>query len=203
MRMVEEQIVGRGIRDQAILRAMRRIPRESFLPSAQRGNAYRDRPLPLGYGQTISQPYVVALMLSKLQLQGAERVLEIGTGSGYQTALLSELAGEVYSIEVVPELAATARDTLLALGCERVRTRVGDGRHGWPQAAPFATIIVSAAPPTIPEALVEQLADGGRMVIPVGGAGTQDLYLLTRHGPRVERKKLLPVRFVPLLATEQ
>ena len=202
MRMVDEQIVRRGVRDAAVLRAMRVVPRERFVPPAQRRHAYRDRPLPLPHGQTISQPYVVALMISMLQLRRGERVLEIGTGSGYQTALLSELGAEVYSVEVIPELAVAAGKTLRELGYDRARIRVGDGRLGWERAAPFAGIIVSAAPRVVPPALIAQLAAGGRLLIPLGRPTAQDLFLITRNNGQVQRKKILPVRFVPLTEPE-
>ena len=166
--MVRSQIEGRGIRDRAVLQAMRNVPRERFVPEAERQNAYADRPLPIGEGQTISQPYVVALMSSLARIEPGQRVLEIGTGSGYQAAVLAEMDAEVWSIELLPRIAARAETALRANGYDSIRLRVGDGYLGWPEAAPFDRIVVTAAPPEIPEALLEQLAPGGRLVAPVG-----------------------------------
>ena len=190
-----------GIRDERVLRAVEQVPRQLFVPPAMRGESEADRPLPIGYGQTISQPYIVAFMTEALRLEGVERVLEVGTGSGYQTALLGLLAREVFSIEIVPELAARAAEVLLGpMHLGNVRLRVGDGRQGWPEAAPFERIIVTAAPATIPEPLVAQLAPGGRMVIPVGAdPEVQSLRLFQRGNDGVSATvDLLPVRFVPL-----
>ncbi|OFX19700.1 MAG: protein-L-isoaspartate O-methyltransferase [Anaeromyxobacter sp. RBG_16_69_14] len=190
-----------GIRDERVLRAVEQVPRQLFVPPAMRGESEADRPLPIGYGQTISQPFIVAFMTEALRLEGAERVLEVGTGSGYQTALLGLLAREVFSIEIVPELAARAAEVLLGpMHLGNVRLRVGDGRQGWPEAAPFERIIVTAAPATIPEPLVAQLAPGGRMVIPVGAdPEVQSLRLFQRGNDGVSATvDLLPVRFVPL-----
>ena len=167
------------------------------MPATQRAAAYEDRPLPIGYRQTISQPYIVAFMTQALQLTEDTRVLEIGTGSGYQTAVLAELASQVYSIEIVPELAARALETLADLGHANVETRVGDGYQGWPDAAPFDAIIVTAAPDHVPAPLLAQLAPGGRMVIPVG-QDRQSLTLITRDDDGVTRRNLLPVLFVPM-----
>lgn len=199
-RMVDEQIARRGIRDQRVLAAMRKIERHRFVSEAQRSGAYEDHPLPVGEGQTISQPYIVALMTEALALQGDERVLEVGTGSGYQTAILAELAAEVYSVEILPRLAEQARATLEDLGYRNVHIRLGDGSEGWAEHAPYQGILVTAAPPQVPPALLEQLAEGGRLVIPVG-VQSQELELHTRRpeGFRVER--LAAVRFVPLVGS--
>lgn len=191
-----------GIRDRRVLDAMARLERADFVPERARGEAGADAPLSIGYGQTISQPYVVALMTEALQLQGHERVLEIGTGSGYQTAVLSLLCREVYTVEIVPELALSARRLLRRLGLQNVYFRRGDGSLGWPEQAPFDTVLATAAPSEVPVPLVAQLARGGRMVIPVGPlGGPQELLRIrrSRHPgelPLVER--LLPVRFVPM-----
>ncbi|WP_308197195.1 protein-L-isoaspartate(D-aspartate) O-methyltransferase [Anaeromyxobacter sp. SG66] len=190
-----------GIRDPAVLRAVAEVPRELFVPPDLRGSADADHPLPIGFGQTISQPFVVAYMTEQLRLGGRERVLEVGTGSGYQTALLARLAAEVFSIEIVPALAERAREVLLGtLGLQNLRLRTGDGGAGWPEAAPFERILVTAAAPEVPPALVAQLAPGGRMVIPVGEA--PDLQVLRavdkgNDGANVWTD-LIPVRFVPL-----
>jgi protein-L-isoaspartate(D-aspartate) O-methyltransferase len=196
------EFLGReGIRDQRVLEAIRRLSRADFVPESARSAATQDSPLPIGHGQTISQPYVVALMSQALQLKGHERVLEIGTGSGYQTAVLALLCREVYSLEIVPSLALSARKLLRRLGYENVFLRRGDGTRGWPEAAPFDAIIGTAAPEAVPPWLLGQLRPGGRMVIPVGSQRSgQELLRITRiRGggiPRVEH--LLPVRFVPM-----
>lgn len=183
--------------DPRVLEAMRRVPRHEFVPAEQRHAAYRNRPLPIGQGQTISQPYIVALMTDLLQLAPAAKVLEIGTGCGYQAAVLAEIAAEVYSIEIVEPLARTAADTLARLGY-RVHTRIGDGYKGWPEAAPFDAIIVTAAPDHIPSALVAQLRPGGRMVIPVGTLN-QELMVVTKNADGTTiNEDIVPVRFVPL-----
>lgn len=190
-----------GIRDERVLAAIAQLPRTRFVPEALRPEADADRPLPIGHGQTISQPFVVAYMTEQLRLGGAERVLEVGTGSGYQTALLALLAGEVLSIEIVPELADRARAVLVGeLGLMNVRLRIGDGARGWPEGAPFDRIIVTAAAPEVPRALVEQLGPGGRMVIPVGEElDVQWLRVIDRGNDGVNiEADLLPVRFVPL-----
>ena len=166
--MVRNQIERRGIRDEAVLRAMQTVPREQFVPASEQSRAYSDRPLPIGEGQTISQPYIVALMSSLARITPGQRVLEIGTGSGYQAAVLAELEAEVFSIELLPGIAARAETTLRGLGYDAINLRVGDGYLGWPEAAPFDRIVVTAAPPEIPPALLEQLAPGGRLVAPVG-----------------------------------
>jgi protein-L-isoaspartate(D-aspartate) O-methyltransferase len=176
------------------------VPRHLFVPPAQQRDAYDDHPLPIGFGQTISQPYIVAFMTEALALRPTDTVLEIGTGSGYQAAILGELAGEVYTIEIVPELATRAERTLTALGYANVHVRAGDGYRGWPEHAPFTKIILTAAPEAVPQALVEQLAVGGTMVLPVGPAGgSQELRILTKTPGGVTTERSLPVRFVPMV----
>jgi protein-L-isoaspartate(D-aspartate) O-methyltransferase len=196
--MVDDQIQGRGIADQRVLAAMRSVPRERFVPANVSAEAYADHPLPIGFGQTISQPYIVAYMSEALQVSKSSKVLEIGTGSGYQAAVLGELAGEVYSIEIVPQLADRARQTLGALGYKNVHVRTGDGYLGWPEQAPFDRIMVTAAPDHVPQPLIDQLATAGRLVIPVGRAD-QDLLLITRTPQGVVQQRTIPVRFVPLV----
>ncbi|WP_223633172.1 protein-L-isoaspartate(D-aspartate) O-methyltransferase [Corallococcus sp. EGB] len=196
-----EYLARQGIRDRKVLAAIANLSRADFVPAGERDAAYQDVPLPIGHGQTISQPYVVALMTEALRLRGCERVLEIGTGSGYQTAVLALLAREVFTVEIVRELARPARRLLHRLGFTNVFFREGDGSRGWPQAAPFDAIIATAAPEEIPRELLRQLRPGGRMVIPVGGMHeTQDLLRVRRRRPgmlpRVDH--LLPVRFVPM-----
>ncbi|MDB4433364.1 protein-L-isoaspartate(D-aspartate) O-methyltransferase [bacterium] len=195
--MVREQIAGRGVRDSRVLAAMSKVPRHEFVPPELRGRAYQDRPLPIGHGQTISQPYVVAAMTEALELGGEERVLEIGTGSGYQAAVLGELCREVFTIEIVEALAERAKGDLERLGYENVEVRAGDGYGGWPERAPFDAIMVTAAPDHVPEALVEQLALGGRLVLPVGRY-VQELMLIVRTSEGVRRERLMDVRFVPM-----
>ena len=199
-RMVEEQLGGarEPILDPAVLAAMRKVPRHELVPGEVRALAYADRPLPIDYGQTISQPYVVAFMTEKLEPKANDRILEIGTGSGYQAAVLAEIVAEVHSIEIVPELASRAAADLKRLGYTNIHIRHGDGYQGWPEAAPFDAIIVTCAPEAVPKPLVEQLKPGGRMIIPVGGAGDQTLILLRKHGDRLEQQAVLPVRFVPM-----
>ncbi len=201
-RMVADQIEARGIADPRVLAAMRKVPREQLVPEDVRASAYQDRPLPIGHGQTISQPYIVAEMSAQLELSGDERVLEIGTGSGYQAAILGELAREVYTIEIVEPLAERAAADLERLGYENVHVRAGDGYKGWPEEAPFDAIIVTAAPDHVPQPLIDQLAVGGRMVIPIG-RGIQSLTLITRDERGVKRKTLLGVRFVPMTGEAQ
>jgi len=201
-RMVEEQIRWRGVADRELLAVMEKVPRHLFVPEAERGMAYADHPLPIGAGQTISQPYVVALMTSLLRLRSGDRVLEVGTGSGYQAAVLSRLAGEVYSIEIVPELAEQARRTLAALGYANVRVATGDGYRGWPEAAPFDAILLTAAPEKVPQPLLDQLKTGGRMVVPLGRF-VQDLVVLTKTDGGVAREVVAPVRFVPMTGEAQ
>ena len=200
-RMVDEQIAARGVSDTAVLRAMRSVPRHRFVPDSLRVRAYDDRPLPIGLGQTISQPYVVAYMTEELQLSPRSRVLEVGTGSGYQAAVLAEIARAVYSIEIVPELGRSAEARLEELGYGRVHVRIGDGYAGWPEAAPFDAIIVTAAAEDVPAPLVAQLKPGGRMVLPVGPEDGEQLLVLVRKsddGAGTVTRVLLPVRFVPL-----
>jgi protein-L-isoaspartate(D-aspartate) O-methyltransferase len=198
--MVDEQLRPRGIRDPRLLEAMGRVPRHRFVPSKHRFLAYSDGALPIAEGQTISQPYVVARMTELLALKGHERVLEIGTGSGYQAAILAEVAAEVYTIEIIPTLAEQARRVLDELGYQRVHTRSGDGYKGWPQAAPFHAIIVTAAPDHVPQPLVDQLADGGRMVLPVGPQdGLQVLRVIEKRDGKTTARDADSVRFVPLV----
>ncbi len=199
--MVTQQIEARGVVNPRVRRAMRSVPRHRFVPESNRGRAYQDRPLPIGHGQTISQPYIVAVMTELLQPQPGDRVLEIGTGSGYQAAVLSGLVEKIYSIEIIPELAETARTALAAGGYRNVEVITGDGYKGLPEHAPFDGIIVTAAPEKVPEPLVEQLAVGGRLVIPVGG-WSQDLRVLERTEEGVRTTTLFPVRFVPLVRPE-
>ena len=204
-RMVEEQIRVRGVVDPDVLAAMAAVLRHRFVPEDERSQAYADRPLPIGSGQTISQPYIVALMTSLLGLKPGARVLEIGTGSGYQAAVLSRVAGEVYTIEILKPLAERARRTLAELGYRNVHVRVGDGYKGWPEAAPFDAIVVTAAPPSIPDPLLKQLKAGGKMVIPVGNRDAiQNLLVLTKRADGgADRASVLPVRFVPMTGEAQ
>jgi protein-L-isoaspartate(D-aspartate) O-methyltransferase len=197
-RMIDDQLKAREIRDERVLSAMARVPRHLFVPEDMRRHAYDDGPLPIGQGQTISQPYIVAYMTEALQLQPDHSVLEIGTGSGYQAAVLAELAKQVYTIEIVPELAVRARRALAGAGYRNIDVRTGNGYLGWPDRAPFARIIVTAAPPEIPRALVEQLAVGGIMVVPVG-TSYQELVIITRSNEGVTEKRTIPVRFVPMV----
>jgi protein-L-isoaspartate(D-aspartate) O-methyltransferase len=196
--MVRTQISARGVKDARVLDVMRTVPRHLFVPPDQKGSAYRDHPLPIGSGQTISQPYIVAFMTEQLGLKGGEKVLEIGTGSGYQAAVLAGIAGKVFSIEIRPELADEARDRLKALGFANAQVRSGDGYRGWPEEAPFDAIIVTAAPERVPPPLLEQLAADGRMVIPVGGF-YQELKVIERAGAGFRERSVLPVRFVPFV----
>jgi protein-L-isoaspartate(D-aspartate) O-methyltransferase len=196
-RMVDEQLRARDIRTPAVLDAMRRVPRHRFVPEEERRSAYTDYPLPIGNGQTISQPYIVAFMTESLDVERSHRVLEIGTGSGYQAAVLAELAGEVYTIEIVPPLAERSQRTLAELGYKNVHVRTGNGYAGWAEAAPFDRIIVTAAPDAIPQALVDQLKMDGLMAIPVG-IGEQTLHVMRRTPSGMTTLKTLPVRFVPM-----
>jgi protein-L-isoaspartate(D-aspartate) O-methyltransferase len=195
-RMIAEQIQARGIRDPRVIDAMRQTPRERFVPERERFAAFADHPLPIGHGQTISQPYIVALMTELLDAGPGHRVLEIGTGSGYQAAILSRLAKEVHSIEIVPELARSARELLAKLGHANVTVHEGDGYRGLPELAPFDRVILTAAPPQIPWALADQLARGGRMVAPVGGADQRLIVLEKDADGKVSRREIVPVRFV-------
>ena len=197
-RMVKEQVAMRGVTDERVLRAMRKVPREQFVPEQIRGQSYSDGPLPIGYDQTISQPFVVAFMTEKLGLRPTDRVLEIGTGSGYQAAILAELAAKVYTIEIVEPLGKRAEETLQRLGYKNVQVKIGDGYQGWPEHAPFDAVIVTCAPDHVPRPLVEQTKEGGRIVIPVGPAGDQTLYLLEKKNGRLEQRNVLPVSFVPM-----
>ena len=195
--MVEKQLAARGISDPRVLDAMRAVPRHEFVPAASRDRAYADSALPIGEGQTISQPYIVALMTEAVAIRSGERVLEVGTGSGYQAAVLAALGADVYSIEIVEPLARRAAETLRRLGYG-VHLRHGDGYRGWPEAAPFDAIVVTAAPPRVPPALVAQLAPGGRLVIPVGEE-EQELQVLRRGPSGIETRHVVPVRFVPMV----
>ncbi|MCP5524830.1 MAG: protein-L-isoaspartate(D-aspartate) O-methyltransferase [Verrucomicrobiales bacterium] len=198
-RMVATQIAapGRGVTNKSVLRAMREVPRHEFVPEAQRHLAYEDHPLPIGEGQTISQPYIVALMTERLEPRPEDRVLEIGTGSGYQAAVLARLVRDVYTLEIVESLGLRARDDLVRLGFTNVHVRIADGYQGWPEQAPFDAIIVTCSPDHVPAPLTAQLKEGGRMIIPVG-RGVQELILLEKQGAKLVRRSVLPVRFVPM-----
>ena len=198
--MVREQLEARDITDTLVLEVMRSVPRHEFVPKEYRPWAYNDRALPIGEGQTISQPYIVAYMTQTLGVQAGERVLEIGTGSGYQAAILSELGGEVYTIEIVETLGEAAKKRLKRLKYRNVNVRIGDGYNGWPEAAPFDAIMVTAGAEELPETLMEQLAEGGRMVIPIGPhGGVRQLTLITRSNGKFKSEKLMAVRFVPFI----
>jgi protein-L-isoaspartate(D-aspartate) O-methyltransferase len=198
-RMITEDIQRRGIDDQRVLQAMLKVERHLFVPESYRPMAYADRPLPIGEGQTISQPYIVALMTYHLHLTPEDRVLEIGTGSGYQAAVLAELAKEVYSLEIIEQLARTAQERLQALGYKNVRVKSGDGFYGWPEHAPYDAIMITCATPTIPERLVGQLKEGGRMIVPLGNEPfIQSLTLITKRAGRIERQPVEDVVFVPM-----
>jgi len=197
-RLINE-IRSQGVKDESVLKALDDVPRHMFVPMNLRDSSYENGPLPIGQGQTISQPYIVAYMTEALKLDRKDRVLEIGTGSGYQSAILSGLVNDVYSIEVLPELSRQAQKTFNEVGIDNVHLKVGDGYQGWPEEAPFDAIIVTAAPPEIPQALISQLADGGRLIAPVGGSDFQQLVLITRDGDRFFKQNLLPVRFVPMV----
>ncbi|NLD43251.1 MAG: protein-L-isoaspartate(D-aspartate) O-methyltransferase [Chloroflexi bacterium] len=198
-RLLQRQLRMRGITDEAVLQAMARVPRHLFVPRETLEDAYADQPLPIGYGQTISQPYIVAVMSMLLDLTKESRVLEIGTGCGYQTAILAELAGEVYSVEIVEGLYRQAKARLAELGYARVQLRLGDGYYGWAEHAPYDAILATCAPEQVPPPLSAQLRDGGRLVIPVGSQGDyQVLYLLRREGDKVTTQRIFEVAFVPL-----
>lgn len=197
LKMVEKQIVARGVSQDAVLAAMRAVPRHLFVPENGIPQAYDDSPQPIGSHQTISQPYIVALMTELLDLTPGEKVLEVGTGSGYQAAVLAEMVDTVFSIEIIPELALRADSTLKALGYGKVKVRAGDGYRGWPDEAPFHGIIVTAAPDHVPVSLVEQLAEGGKLVIPVGDA-YQSLMVFTKKDGKIVHRDVIPVRFVPM-----
>jgi protein-L-isoaspartate(D-aspartate) O-methyltransferase len=198
-RMVDQQLKPRGIRDERVLAAMAKVPREEFVPVDQRVDAYEDAPLPIGYDQTISQPYIVAFMTEQLQPKPGDRILEVGTGSGYQAAILADLVADVYTIEIVEPLTKTAEAALQRLGYKNVHLKVGDGYQGWPEEAPFDAIIVTCAPDKVPQPLTDQLKDGGRMVIPVGERFAQQLYLLEKKNGQLKESVTLPVRFVPMV----
>jgi protein-L-isoaspartate(D-aspartate) O-methyltransferase len=201
-RMVSEQLEGRDIVDARVLEAMRKVPRHEFVPDAYDRSAYSDGALPLKLGQTISQPYIVAYMTQALELEGTERVLEIGTGSGYQAAVLAEIVDEVYTIEILPQLQESATALLERLGYRNIRFRTGDGYLGWPEHAPFDRIIVTAAPEKVPQPLLDQLKVGGRLVVPVG-VFTQDLVVFEKTESGIKRRSLIPVRFVPMTGKSQ
>ncbi|HIM12694.1 TPA: protein-L-isoaspartate(D-aspartate) O-methyltransferase [Candidatus Poribacteria bacterium] len=197
--MIEEQISGRGIKDLSVIEVLSRVPRHLFVNSSLQHRAYGDCPLPIGENQTISQPYIVALMTEVLQLKGGERVLEIGTGSGYQTAILAELASQVFTIERIKPLVQKTKELLEGLRYQNIIFKIFDGTYGWRDQSPFDVIIVSAATPSIPTALIEQLADKGRLVAPVGGRKSQDLIVLNKNGDRVIKRKIGSCKFVPLI----
>ncbi len=196
-RMVNSQIKARGVKDLRVLSAMLKVERHLFVPKDLQTSAYSDRPLPIGAGQTISQPYIVALMTELLELRGEEKVLEVGTGSGYQAAILAELAKEVYTIEIVETLAASAQNRLIELGYQKVKVKAGDGYLGWPEAGPFDAIMVTAAPDHIPKPLLDQLKEGGRMVLPVG-TYSQELKKIVKRSGKIETTDIVPVAFVPM-----
>lgn len=196
--MVKNQIEARNVYNTATLRAMRTVPRHEFVPFDMRAYAYDDRPLAIGNGQTISQPYIVAFMTSVIKPKAEDKILEIGTGSGYQAAVLAEIVNEVYTIEIIPDLAEQAEKKFKALNYQNIHTRVGDGYHGWPEEAPFDAIVVTAAPDEIPAPLIEQLKEGGKLVIPVGPKySVQSLQLVTKKNGKASVTNLFPVRFVP------
>lgn len=197
-RMVQQQLMARGIHEERVLAAMAKVPREEFVPPNSRAESYEDGPLQIGYRQTISQPYIVAFMTEQLQPKRNARVLEVGTGSGYQAAILAELVAEVYTIEIIEPLAKSAEATLQRLGYKNVHVKAGDGYKGWPEHAPFDAITVTCAPDHVPQPLIDQLKEGGRMIIPVGGFGDQELYLLEKKNGELQRRAVLPVRFVPM-----
>lgn len=201
-RMLTEQLIPGGIKDQRVLDAMGRVPREKFIDPGMAEQAYEDRPLHIGMGQTISQPLIVAMMTESLELKGNEKVLEIGTGSGYQAAILAELAKEVFTIERIDVLSIRARKAIHGLLYRNIKFRIGDGTLGWPEEAPFDAIMVTAGAPVIPETLREQLSDGGRLVIPVGGEVVQELILITRYGNDFKTKFITGCRFVKLIGLQ-
>ncbi len=196
-KMVETQIKARGVKDPRVLSALLKVERHRFVPEEHLNSAYSDQPLPIGEGQTISQPYIVALMTELLELKGEEKVLEIGTGSGYQAAILGELAKEVYTIEIIESLASMAKKRLSEFGYQNIKVKAGDGYLGWPEAAPFDAIIITAAPDHIPKPLIEQLKEGGRMVVPVG-TYTQELKKIIKRSGKIETIDIIPVVFVPM-----
>jgi len=198
IKMVETQIRNRGVTNYEVLNAMKKVPRHLFVPEEYADEAYNDYPLPLGYGQTISQPFIVAYMTEAVRPSGKKKVLEIGTGSGYQAAVLAEIVDKVYTIEIVPELAQQSAERLQKMGYDNIICKYGDGYQGWPEHAPFDIIVVTAAPEKIPRPLIDQLADGGRLIIPVGAAGAvQELVLVIKRNGKTETRRLSFVRFVP------
>ncbi|HYR22833.1 MAG TPA: protein-L-isoaspartate(D-aspartate) O-methyltransferase [Chthoniobacterales bacterium] len=197
-KMVEEQLKPRGIRDERVLAAMAKVPREEFVPENMRGQSYADSALPIAHDQTISQPFIVAYMTEQLRLQSTDRVLEIGTGSGYQAAVLAELTRDVYTIEIIEPLAKDASARLARLDYNNAHVKIGDGYQGWPEVAPFDAIIVTCAPDKVPQPLTQQLKEGGRMVIPVGSGLDQQLFLLEKKNGELAERAILPVRFVPM-----
>jgi protein-L-isoaspartate(D-aspartate) O-methyltransferase len=196
--MLTEQIIARGVRNERVLAAMGCVPRHCFVPSDELQWAYADGPLPIGHWQTISQPFIVALMTELLELEPTDRVLEVGTGSGYQAAVLGQLAAEVHTVELIPDLAAQAQKNLADLGYTRIHVHTADGSLGWPEAAPYDGILVAAAAPSAPQPLLDQLVEGGRLIVPVGGSGFQQLEVWKRTGMEFDRDVRLPVAFVPL-----
>lgn len=197
--MVDEQIMARGVKDKRVLNAMLKVPRHLFVPEGFIHQAYEDYPLPIGQGQTISQPYIVAAMTEALQVDKSHKVLEIGTGSGYQTAILAELAEMVYTIEIIEELSLAARKVLNRLDYRNIRFKLGDGNEGWKEFAPFDRVMITAAAENIPYSLIEQMVEGGRMVVPVGSYGSQSLVLGVKHKNRLVQRHLMDVVFVPLV----
>ena len=197
---IRDQLIVRGLDNARVLQAMEKIPREQFVPSEFQEFANDDRPLPIGFGQTISQPFIVAYMTSLLNPQPSARILEVGTGSGYQAAILSILCKEVYSIEVIRQLLDRAKIALKAVGCNNVHLRCDDGFIGWPEEAPFDGILLTAAPKEVPEVLLNQLADGGRLIAPIGSQWEQVIYKYTKTGNKIEKEELIPVRFVPMVS---
>jgi protein-L-isoaspartate(D-aspartate) O-methyltransferase len=196
--MVQEQIISRGIQDSRVIKAISEVPRELFVPNELKSSAYEDSPLPIGYKQTISQPFIVAYMTESAQLDQTSRVLEIGTGCGYQAAILSKLCKEVYSIEVLKPLGEEAAVRLNKLGYKNIHLRIGDGYKGWPENSPFDAIIVTAAPEKVPQILINQLKEGGRLIIPIG-MFVQELIRITRIKDKIKKENLMPVRFVPMV----
>lgn len=201
-RMVRDQIKARGISDQRVLKAFERVERHRFVDSSLWSEAYNDYPLPIGEGQTISQPYIVALMTDLADVGPNDTVLEIGTGSGYQAAILGELAGQVYSMEIIESLGQSADERLRGLGYQNIHVRIGDGYRGWPEAAPFDAIVITCAPPEIPQPLIDQLAEGGKMVVPVG-TYYQELTLLEKKDGKIKKSHIAPVQFVPMTGESQ
>lgn len=201
--MVKDQIIARGVKDPRVIKAMEKVPRHDFVPTRLRAHSYMDSPLPIGLGQTISQPYIVAFMTEALDLTAGDRILEIGTGSGYQAAVLAELVRAVYTIEILPELGECAKSTLEKLQYKNIHVKIGDGYKGWPEMAPFDAVIVTCAPEQIPAALIDQLKEGGRMIIPVGREGrVQKLVKVTKHKGKAQTQAVMDVRFVPMVEGE-